>query len=316
MSRVPRIIAGNVTVVVPTMGGAFLQGCLESIARGTVWPARLVVIDQGRDEAVARWVAALQQRRMAVLHVQTTPAGISAATNRGLKEVRTGFAAVTHDDCRVRHDWLERLAARLEEIGDAILTGRVEPEGEGIVLTVKRDHQPATYMAPRLTGDVLFPSNMAFALRLIERIGWLDEHPSLATAGEDNEWAHRALRAGVKIVYDPTVVVSHLARHGPEDLPGLYRRYARGQGAFYGAWLRRGDRFIALRAARDLLRAPWLLARGLVTRNHELISMGRGDIAGLLPGIVAGLRNPGVRADARLIEHTRQSAPAQVHRDV
>ena len=102
MTNVPRTIAGNVTVVVPTMGGAFLQGCLESIARGTVWPARLVVIDQGRGDAVARWVAALQQQRMAVLHVQTNSAGISAATNRGLKEVRTRFAAVTHDDCRVR----------------------------------------------------------------------------------------------------------------------------------------------------------------------------------------------------------------------
>jgi GT2 family glycosyltransferase len=130
---------------------------------------------------------------------------------------------------------------------------------------------------------------------LLGRVGWFDEHPSLASAGEDNEWAHRALRAGVRIVYDPTAVVGHLARHQPSDLPGLYRRYARGQGAFYGTWLRRGDPFIALRMLRDLLRAPWLLLRGLATRNQELISMGRGEIAGLLPGILAGLRNPGVR---------------------
>jgi len=136
---------------------------------------------------------------------------------------------------------------------------------------------------------------MAFPVRLLDRVGWFDEHPSLATAGEDNEWAHRALRAGVPILYEPTVVVGHLARHRPEDLRGLYLRYARGQGAFYGTWLRRGDPFIALRVVRDLVRAPWLLVRGLLTRNSELISMGRGEIAGLLPGIVAGLRNPGVQ---------------------
>ena len=278
------------------MGEGFLQGCLDSIARGTFWPTHLVVIDQGENAEVRRWVAALQQRQMNVLHVRTSSAGISAATNRGLREARTRFAAVTHDDCRVRHDWLARLASRLAELGDdALLTGRVEPEGEGIVLTVKTDDRPATYMSPLLSGDVLFPPNMAFATRLVERIGWLDEHPSLATAGEDNEWAHRALRAGVPIVYDPTVVVTHLARHRPADLPALYRRYARGQGAFYGTWLRRGDRFIALRAARDLVRAPWLLARGLVTRNSELIAMGRGELEGLLPGVLAGLRNPGVR---------------------
>jgi hypothetical protein len=49
---------------------------------------------------------------------------------------------------------------------------------------------------------------------------------------------------------------------------------------------------------RDLLRAPWLVLRGLVTRNSELVSMGRGEMMGLLPGIVAGLRNPGVRSKA------------------
>jgi GT2 family glycosyltransferase len=295
VTDVPRAIAGDVTVIVPTMGGPVLQGCLESIASGTVWPAHLVVIDQGGGNAATNWAAAVRKQGMDILLVTANPVGISAATNLGLRHVRTRYAAVTHDDCRVRFDWLERLAARLAEIGDAILTGRVEPEGEGIVLTVKTADRPAIYTSPLLDGDVLFPPNMGFALRLLDRIGWLDEHPSLATAGEDNEWAHRALRADVKIVYDPTVVVSHLARHRPEDLPGLYRRYARGQGAFYGTWLRRGDPFIALRVVRDLVRGPWLLVRGLVTRNSELISMGRGEIAGLLPGIVAGLRNPGVR---------------------
>lgn len=295
MTDVPRPVADDVTVIVPTMGGPVLQGCLESIVSGTVWPARLVVIDQGGGNATADWAAAVTKQGMGVLLVPANPAGISAATNRGLQHVRTRYAAITHDDCRVRFDWLERLAARLSETGDAILTGRVEPEGEGIVLTVKTADRPAIYTSPLLDGDVLFPPNMGFAVRLLDRIGWLDEHPSLATAGEDNEWAHRALRANVKIVYDPTVVVSHLARHRPEDLPVLYRRYARGQGAFYGTWLRRGDPFIALRAARDLIRAPWLLVRGIVTRNSALISMGRGEVAGLLPGIVAGLRNPGVR---------------------
>lgn len=287
--------ADDVTVVIPTLGGALLEGCLESIAQGSVWPARLVVVDQGGGEAAARVIARLRERGMDVEHVLTPPNGISAATNLGLRHVRTTFAAVTHDDCLVRTDWVGRVAMRLREVGESILTGRVEPEGDGIVLTIKTSDEPMTYRAPLLAADVLFPPNMAFPVRVIERVGWLDEHPSLATAGEDNEWAHRALRAGVSIVYDPTVIVGHLARHRPEELPGLYRRYARGHGAFYGTWLRRGDLFIARRALRDLLRAPWLLLRGLVTRNSELVAMGQGEMMGLLPGIVAGLRNPGVQ---------------------
>lgn len=297
MTNVAPRTADDVTVVIPTLGGAFLEGCLESVKQGSVWPARLIVVDQGGNTTVAASIARLRQRGMDVDHILAPANGISSATNLGLRQVRTTFAAVTHDDCRVRADWVQRVAMRLHDIGEAILTGRVEPEGNGIVLTVNTSDQPTTFRSPLIAGDVLFPPNMAFAVRLLERIGWLDEHPSLATAGEDNEWAHRALRAGVPIVYDPTVIVGHLARHRPEDLPGLYLRYARGHGAFYGTWLRRGDSFIARRAARDLLRAPWLFLRGLVTRNSELVSMGRGELMGLLPGIVAGLRNPGVRPE-------------------
>jgi GT2 family glycosyltransferase len=268
-----------------------LSGCLDSLAAGSTWPARLVVVDQGGGQEAVNWISALRARGIDAVHIQMPATGISGATNAGLKRVATTYAAVTHDDCHVRADWLERLAARLFLMGDAVVTGRVEPEGVGIVLTVKTDVKPAIYTAPLLRGDVLFPPNMGFPVWLLERIGWFDEHPSLATAGEDNEWAHRILRAGVPIVYDPEVVVWHLARHRREDLPALYRRYARGQGAFYGKWLRRGDLFIARRAARDLLRAPWLLLRGLATRNPDLVAMGQGEIAGLLPGIVSGLRN-------------------------
>jgi glycosyltransferase involved in cell wall biosynthesis len=296
MNGRPSPIASNITVVVPTLGGAVLQRCLDSIVAGSVWPARLIVVDQGHDDRTRTYVDAAGSRGLDAVHLASSQTGISAATNRGLEHVQTEYAAVTHDDCLVRREWLERLTATLVAAGDAIVTGRVEPEGTGIVLTIKIDEKPAVYTAPLVDGDVLFPPNMGFAMRLLDRIGRFDEHPSLATAGEDNEWAHRALRSGVRIVYDPAVVVGHLARHQPSDLPSLYRRYARGQGAFYGTWLRRGDTFVARRVIRDLARAPWLLIRGLATRNQELIAMGRGEIAGLLPGILSGLRNPGVRA--------------------
>ena len=293
MTDHPHTVARDVTVVVPTVGGPTLAGCLESIASGSAWPARLVVVDQSGDTDPA-WLGALRQRGLDVLHLAMSPAGISAATNRGVRHVQTRFVVVTHDDCLVRCDWLARLAEHLAHAPTSIVTGRVEPEGEGIVLTIKVQDEPETYTTPLLDGDVLFPPNMGFAVELMSRIGPFDEHPSLATAGEDNEWAHRAMRAGVPIVYDPNVIVGHLARHRVEDLFDLYRRYARGHGAFYGTWLRRGDSFIALRAARDLVRAPWLLLRGLLTRNRELICMGRGELTGLLPGILAGLRNRGV----------------------
>jgi GT2 family glycosyltransferase len=290
---VERATAMDVSLVIPTVGRELMEGCLESIAAGTVWPAEVIVVDQGRTSLMVPWIDRLTRSGLPITHVRSQETGIAAGTNRGLERVRTPFVATTHDDCRVRTNWLETIAERVRAIGDAILTGRVEPEGEGVVLTIVTSRDPATYTEPMIDRDVLFPPNMAFPIGLLERIGYLDEHPSLRLAGEDNEWAYRALRAGVPIVYDPDIVVSHQAWQSPDALRSLYQRYARGQGAFYGKYLRRADPFIARRAARDLVRAPWLLLRGALSRNSHLMAMGLGDVTGLPSGLMAGWRNTG-----------------------
>lgn len=290
----------QISVVIPTVGRELLRGCVDSIAQGTTWPAQLIVVDQGRGPRVRTWMEEYRARGMIIRHVQSSQIGIAAATNRGLELVQTPYVATTHDDCRVRPTWLETLSGRLPEIGDAILTGRVEPEGAGIVLTVVTSRERAVYADPRVSRTVLFPSNMAFPLPLLSRIGYLDEHPSLRLAGEDNEWAYRALRAGVAIVYDPDVVVAHLAWQDRSQLHSLHRRYARGQGSFYGKYLRQGDRFLLGRATRDLARAPWLLLRGIATGNSDLIALGAGEVTGLLPGILSGLRNDGTHEPGRV----------------
>jgi len=286
---VRRPVAEDLSVVIPTVGRPLLEGCLESIAAGDAWPAELIVVDQGGSSAAAGWVERLRARGLHARHVPSARTGIAAGTNQGLRLVRTRSVAVTHDDCRVAPDWLAAMAGRLREAGEVILTGRLEPVGDGEVPTTVTHPHRIVYVRPLLDRDVLFPANMGLPVSVLGRVGLLDEDPLLRWAAEDNDWAYRALRAGVPIVYEPDLVVGHLAWRDEAELAATYRRYARGQGCFYGKWLRRGDRFIALRAARDLLRGPWLLLRGLVTGNRALTRMGRAEVAGIGPGILAGL---------------------------
>jgi GT2 family glycosyltransferase len=283
-------VARDLTVVIPTIGRPLVQGCLESIADGDMWPAAVLVLDQSSGEAVARMVDRVRQSGLNAVHVASRETGIAAGTNRGIERSTTDYVAVTHDDCRVASNWVRTMAERLPTLGQVLVTGRVEPLGEGANPTVITSATPRVHRAPRLNADVLFPPNMGFPRAIVECIGPLDEHPSLRCAGEDNEWAYRALRSGVPIVYDPSLLVQHLAWRSSADLGSILTRYARGQGAFYGKYLLRGDTFIARRALRDLLRAPWLLVRGLVTRNDSLIAFGRAELFGLLPGIIAGMR--------------------------
>ena len=287
------LILPDTSLVVPTIGRALLRTCLQSVARGTAWPHELLVVDQGSNDDVDAWVGELRASGMQARRIRSDGTGIAAGTNLGLRRIQTPFVAVTHDDCRVAPDWLEKLTVRLRASGDVVLTGRAEPEGEGVVVTIKTSRQPATYSRPLLDGDVLFPLNMGFPIRLVERVGLLDEHPSLRLAGEDNDWAHRLLRQRIPIVYDPDLVVWHIAGQAAADLYPLYRRYAYGQGSFYGKHIRKGDQFIMLRTLRDTIRAPWLLLRGLLTHNRDLVLMGKGEVAGLYAGLWAGLqRNP------------------------
>ena len=294
-----RPVAEDVSVVVPTVGRSLIEGCLRSIADGTVWPAELIVVDQGTNPDVATWIDRLQGQGVRVTHVASRETGIAAATNRGFEHVGTPVVATTHDDCVVDPGWLERLAERVRPDGDAIVTGRVQPQGSGLVLTVVTAREPKRYTRPMIDRDVLFPANMALPVRVLGRIGYMDEHPSLRLAAEDNEWAYRALRARVPIDYEPEAVVSHVAWQERTAVRALYRRYARGQGAFYGKYLRRGDPHIALRAARDLARAPWLVLRGVLSGNEELLAMGFGEIIGLPAGLLEGLGNRGDRDRTR-----------------
>jgi GT2 family glycosyltransferase len=283
-------IARDVTIVVPTLGRPLLKGCLESIASNRMHPHRVLVVNQGEEEPVQAWIDEITPVGLDIQQVVLGVRGIAAATNEGLRRVDTRFAATTHDDCLVADDWVESLARILPEIGDSVLTGRVDPGGDGRVLTTVTSNRRKVYTRPLIDGDVLFPPNMALAVDVFWEVGPYDEHPSLRLAGEDSEWAHRALRAGFPIVYEPQVVVTHLSWQESSELGKTYRRYARGQGGFYAKHLLRGDSFVFRRALRDLVRAPYLLLRGLVTNNRDLVAMGAGELLGLPVGIVAGMR--------------------------
>lgn len=295
-------IARDLTVVIPTLGRPLLKGCLESIAANRMHPLRVLVVNQGEEEPVQAWIDEITPVSLDIQQVVLGVRGIAAATNEGLRRVDTRYVATTHDDCLVADDWVESLAKILPEIGEAVLTGRVDPGGDGLVLTTVTSNQRKVYTHPLIDGDVLFPPNMALAIDVFEDVGPYDEHSSLRLAGEDSEWAHRALRAGFPIVYEPQVVVTHLAWQESSELVKTYRRYARGQGAFYAKHLLRGDFFVFRRALRDLARAPYLLTRGLVTNNRDLVAMGAGEVLGLPVGIVAGMRG---RVSLRRRERSR-----------
>jgi GT2 family glycosyltransferase len=290
VSELPqRVVQDDLSVVIPTLGREILQRSLDALASGTRVPAEVIVVDQGQSRRVEEMVEALRARGVAARWMPSAERGRALGVNRGIAAARTRFIAVTDDDCLAHPEWIEQLAARLHAHPGVIITGRVDAGDETVLSAVtseREDHQ----RRPRLRFDRLSGGNMAMARDLVARIGYFDEDPAVRTA-EDTEYAYRALRGGVSILYAPEAAVTHLGWRDEASREGQYASYARSHGGFLGKYLRQGDLFIALRTLVHIARASrrwlWNTLRG----DRERAAHGRAYTLGLLPGLRAGWRS-------------------------
>jgi len=279
----------DLTLVIPTLGRVLLRGVLESVIAGDRWPARVVIVDQGRQAGIEDLSREMNSRGLPVTYIPSARTGRSAGLNDGISRAETTFVAITDDDCPVAPDWIERLGERLRAHAPAIVTGRVDP-GEGevqlAVVTTLAEH---IQHRPSLRFDRLSGGNMGMPVEVVRRIGGFTEAPAMRTA-EDGEFAYRALRAGIAIVYAPEVIVRHLGWRDEAERANQYRSYALSQAGFYGHYLRQGDLFMVLRILVHLLKASqrWLV--GTLRGDSELALNGRAYLTGLLPGLYAGWR--------------------------
>jgi GT2 family glycosyltransferase len=181
------------------------------------------------------------------------------------------------------------MADRLQLNPGAVVTGRVEAAGEEMI-SVVTSSMPAIHRRPRIKFDSMSGGNMGTSLAVFREVGLFEEDPVMATA-EDAEWAYRALRKGVAIMYDPDVCLWHFGWRDQEERRKQYHHYALSHGGFYGKYLRKGDLFILLRTLVHLARAfrRWMIGR--ITHNEENARNGRAYCLGLLPGLAAGFQS-------------------------
>jgi GT2 family glycosyltransferase len=178
-------------LVVATVGRtAELERFLASLDAQTHRDFRVLVVDQNADDRI---VPLLDDR---VVRLRSEP-GLSRARNTALPELRGDAVAFPDDDCVYPADLLERVADRLARLDG--VTGR-EPWW--------------TTEAARLTRENLWNRAISFTIflrrELVERVGAFDERLGLpASSGEEIDYLIRALDAGARIDYDPTLVVEH-----------------------------------------------------------------------------------------------------------
>jgi GT2 family glycosyltransferase len=284
----PRSILRDISIVIPTLGRPILEESLSWIARGSVWPCEVIVVDQSSSQQVKEWLDQLQSAGLPTRYIPSKQRGRSAGLNRGLEQLQTSFVAITDDDCFVDEHWLENMVKSLHNYPASIVSGRVEAAGDGTLMTVT-SLTPAVYTRPRLKFDSMSGGNLGTSQAVIQQVGLFDEDSRLATA-EDAEWSYRALRKGIAIVYEPDIVVHHFGWRNQEGLSRQFAGYARSHGGFYGKYIRKGDGFITLRALLHHYRALRWWVRGRVSGNLDLALTGKAYFTGLMPGILSGIK--------------------------
>jgi len=293
-----RLVRHDISIVIPTVGRTILQKCLASIAAGRELPKQLIVVDQSSDPAIAEWLHVLHPLGVETRHVLSSKTGRAAGVNLGIECADTELVAITDDDCLVAEDWLRHMRSNLRADPGIVVTGRVEATGDEEVPITVTSMAPAIFHRPRLKFDSLCGGNMGVALKVMDRVGPLDEDQRLRNS-EDGEWAYRALRAGVSIKYAPDVVVHHYGWRNIRERQEQYRAYAKSHGAFFGKYMRAGDWFIGLRALVHYLRELRRYLKGIVTGNREETRMAWACLRWLPPGVLAGLRSRAPRPARR-----------------
>lgn len=282
----------DLTVAVATLDRPQgLARCLEALAAGTVLPAEVIVVDQGREPAPA------PELGLPVRYLRQERRGLAASRNLALAEARQPVLAVTDDDCVPDPGWVAALERALGSPDLDAVTGPVlplGPEQPGLYAVSSRTSAaPADFAGRALPWLVGTGGNFAARRDRLLGAGGFDERLGAGSpggAGEDMDILYRLLRAGARIRYEPRAVVFH--ERQPRDRRLASRSaYGRGIGACCGLWLRGRD-LHALAVLGGWLRMRGALAAGALRRRQwggvreELLVLG-----GTARGLVYGLRS-------------------------
>jgi cellulose synthase/poly-beta-1,6-N-acetylglucosamine synthase-like glycosyltransferase len=209
-----------VSIIVPHYNDLeALSICVASLQRQT-WPAdrmEIIVADNNSACGIDSVIAAVPGCRVVPALIQ----GAGPARNAGAAVARGEILAFIDSDCDAQRDWAEngvRALAKYDFAG-------------GRVLTTARDSQRPT---PVEAWEIVFgfdferyilvegytgSGNMFVWRRVFEVVGGFR-----AGVAEDMDWSFRATACGFRLGYEPSAVVSHLAR---SDWSELLRRWRR-----------------------------------------------------------------------------------------
>ena len=289
----------NFTIAIPTLDRPkALSRCLDAVLNGKVFPAEVLIINQGQYDVAEQVISQARLNcPVPLIHCPQAQKGLSAARNLATEQAHCQIIAFTDDDCVPSSDWLAQIERTMTSSPacDGV-TGSILPLGDDasglFPISIRATLKRTTFQGRALPWHVGSGGNFAIKRDWLLRIGGYDERLGAGSPGkaaEDTDLFYRLLQAGAIIHYEPEAVIYH-ERQDVTRLTRSFWNYSHGIGAFTAKHLWTGDLFVAYILGVWLFWLVWRMASSIPRRNRIYAAEGLLSLKGCCHGLAYGSR--------------------------
>lgn len=232
----------ELSVVIPTLGSfGTLARVLDGFARQDALPGsfEVVLVMDAAEPDPAAVDEAVGARSFPLRRLRGPVPGASANRNVGWREARAPLVLFCDDDTiPVPRHVSEHLAWHHRDPAEEVcVLGRVRWAPELEVTTFMRwldrgmQFDFGSISGTQATWGHFYTANASLKRTFLERVGDFDQE-HLPYGYEDTDWAYRASRLGLRVLYDRAAVVDHLRAMDLEFWVKRVRRIARAEHEF------------------------------------------------------------------------------------
>jgi len=255
----------RVSVVVPTHNRkSDLQICLEALF-GQTYPAdqfEILVADDGSSDGTEQLVEQFQLRTGPPIRwLGQSRKGPSAARNRGIRDAKGEWVAMTDDDCQPEPDWLKSLCDAMEAHPEwAGCGGQIVRRNDSRISRFIDDTGAMNH--PVFDGEALYlvTANAIYRKAVLDEVGGFEESIDWP-GGEDPDLSYRIRQRGYHLGVEPRSVIQHKHRDTFVGLYRMFKNHGRGNAARYKLGRMNREYYGRRRNVRDFRNSLWLLRR-------------------------------------------------------
>jgi glycosyltransferase involved in cell wall biosynthesis len=242
----------------------------------------------------ANWAATTPLASTIIDHEQP---GLAGARNVGLAASTGDIIVFTDDDCCLSPTYFPEMLAHYDaNPGPVVLGGRVElGDPSDLPLSIKTIDHGSDLAGDIHPGAFLLGANMTMRRSVVEMVGPFDVRfgaGALFRSGEDTEYLHRAMLAGIPVKYVPDMTVHHFhGRKAVSDIRNLHQGYDFGTGAIYAKYWRKSPSLLrhfywmARNGLREFVGGPRFNESLGISHRDVALSNARGFLAFFLISI-------------------------------